>query len=390
MKKIMAFILSVIMVFALIGCGNGNTNNSSSDDTSAGTSNTIKIGVSLPLTGNSAESGAGMSAAIQLAADEWNAKGGIDGKEIELTVMDSKADAKECADVARIFTGDPEIVAVLGDFNSACSLSAAPIYQEAGLVMLNPTASHPDIPEVGDYIFASMGRQSDEGPFMAIQCAGQYIGAKKVGIIYANNDWGVVVTEQFVEAGKEADFEVVAQEPIMDGEKDFTTALNKIRQANPDLLVLMLQHTECAMAAQQVRQMGWDVALMTAGASYTEQLIDLGGDAVEGIISESPFIVEKTNEECMKFSEAIYEKVNFMPGIHAAGAYDAANMLFSAIDSADSTDRTNIRDALATYKGFSGLMGPIEFDEVGGVHRKYRILTVENGEWVALTNYDYY
>ena len=65
-------------------------------------------------------------------------------------------------------------------------------------------------------------------------------------------------------------------------------------------------------------------------------------------------------------------------------------MLFSAIDSADSTDRTDIRDALATYKGFSGLMGPIEFDEVGGVHRKYRILTVENGEWVALTNYDYY
>lgn len=387
MKKI-ALIMAIVMVLTLVGCGNTTQGSTGAD--AALVADTVKVGVSLPITGNSAETGTGMKAAIQMAADEWNAKGSIDGKKIELVVMDSKADAKECADIARIFTGNSEIVAVLGDFNSASTLSAAPIYQEAGLVMLTPTASHPDIPEVGDYIFASMGRQSDEGPFMAVQCAGQYIGAKKVGIIYANNDWGVVVNDQFVEASKDAGFEVVAQEPIMDGEKDFTTTLNKIRQSDPDLLVLMLQHTECAMASQQVRQMGWDIKLMTAGASYTEQLIDLGGEAVEGIISESPFIVEESNEECKKFSETIYEMVGFKPGIHAAGAYDAANILFAAIDKAGSTDRTAIRDALRDYQGFSGLMGPIEFDEVGGVHRKYRVLTVENGAWVALTDYDFY
>lgn len=353
-------------------------------------SDPIKVGISAPLTGNSAEYGKSITAAVKLAADEVNANGGVQGRQIELVMMDSKADAKETADVARIFTGDPEIVAVIGDFNSTCSMSAAPIYQEAGLVMLNPTAGHPDIPATGNYIFATMGRQSDEGPFVARQLVGQFLGAKTAGVLYVNNDWGVLATKGFVSVSEESGFKVVAQENIVEGEKDFSTALNKIRQTNPDVLVMMLQHTECSMASKQVRQMGWEVPLVTAGASYTEQLIKLGGQDVEGILSESPFIIEETDDMAMEFSRKIEEEIGFAAGIHAAGSYDAAALLFAAMGQAKTLDRDGIRDALEAYTGFSGLMGPIEFDEVGGVTRKYRILTITDGKWIPLTGYDYY
>jgi branched-chain amino acid transport system substrate-binding protein len=351
----------------------------------------VKIGVVAPITGNLAEYGKGFDVSTRLAVDKVNAAGGVKGKKIELVLMDSKGDAKESAEIARKFSQDQQILAVIGDFSSTCCMAGAPIYQEAGLVQISPTASHPDFAKMGDFQFGTVGRQDDEGPFMAKYVAKKFLKAKKVAVIYINNDWGLVTTEYFKKAAQKEGVKIVATEAFFDGEKDFNALLTKLRQTNPDTLCFMMQYNEAAIICRQIKQMGWNVKIMAAGSLYSEKLIQLGGKDVEGLISESPFIIEKNDKVAIKFANEFTRRAGFQPNIHATSAYDTAMLVADAMKRAVKLDRKSIRNALKKTKNFKGISGPITFNkEQNDVHRKYRILTIKNGEWIALTDYDYY
>jgi branched-chain amino acid transport system substrate-binding protein len=137
---------------------------------------TIRIGLSAPITGNYAEFGENFKYAVQMAVDEINAQGGLLGKQIEVVVMDSKGDPKEAATIAQKFVQDKTIVAEIGDFTSTCCLAAAPIYERYGMVQLSPTSSHPDFAPSGKYMFGIVGTQDAEGPFNVKYIAQQHLG----------------------------------------------------------------------------------------------------------------------------------------------------------------------------------------------------------------------
>ena len=180
MRKRIAVLLAVAMMASVTaGCSGaeakapaagtetsgGQTGENASQGAGESGENPIRIGVAAPITGNSAAYGKGFQVATQMAAEVVNAAGGVKGRPIEMVVKDSKGDAKESADVARIFCEEEDIVAVIGDFSSSSCMASAPIYQEKGLVQISPSASHPDFAKMGDYMFGVVGRQDDEGPF---------------------------------------------------------------------------------------------------------------------------------------------------------------------------------------------------------------------------------
>ncbi len=292
--------------------------------------------------------------------------------------------------MARIFCEEEDIVAVIGDFSSSSCMASAPIYQEKGLVQISPSASHPDFAKMGDYMFGVVGRQDDEGPFMAKYMAKKYIGAESVGVIFMNNDWGVVTSENFKQACEESGVTVTATESFIEGEKDFNAVISKVRQTDPDALCLITQYNEEAIISKQVKQAGWDVQIMGAGAMYSDQLIQLGGADVEGLIAESPFIIEESDPKAMEFAREFEKRAGFKPNIQAASAYDTALLVADAIGRAEEVSRSAVRDALAATDNFMGITGPITFTEDGDVHRKYRVMAIQDGKWVALTGYDYY
>ena len=269
-------------------------------------------------------------------------------------------------------------------------MASAPIYQEKGLVQISPSASHPDFAKMGDYMFGVVGRQDDEGPFMAKYMAKKYIGAESIGVIFMNNDWGVVTSENFKQACEESGVAVTATESFIEGEKDFNAVISKVRQTDPDALCLITQYNEAAIISKQVKQAGWDVQIMGAGAMYSDQLIQLGGADVEGLIAESPFIIEESDPKAMEFAEEFEKRAGFKPNIQAASAYDTALLVADAIGRAEEVSRSAVRDALAATDNFMGITGPITFTEDGDVHRKYRVMAIQDGKWVALTGYDYY
>ncbi|MCD7909876.1 MAG: ABC transporter substrate-binding protein, partial [Clostridium sp.] len=142
--------------------------------------------------------------------------------------------------------------------------------------------------------------------------------------------------------------------------------------------------------SKQVKQAGWDMQIMGAGAMYSDQLIQLGGADVEGLIAESPFIIEESDPKAMEFATEFEKRAGFKPNIQAASAYDTAMLVADAIGRAAEVSRSAVRDALADTDNFMGITGPITFTEDGDVHRKYRVMAIQDGKWVALTGYDYY
>ena len=350
MRKRIAVLLAVAMMASVTaGCSGadakapaagtetsgGQTGENASQGAGESGENPIRIGVAAPITGNSAEYGKGFQVATQMAAEVVNAAGGVKGRPIEMVVKDSKGDAKESADVARIFCEEEDIVAVIGDFSSSSCMASAPIYQEKGLVQISPSASHPDFAKMGDYMFGVVGRQDDEGPFMAKYMAKKYIGAESVGVIFMNNDWGVVTSENFKQACEESGVTVTATESFIEGEKDFNAVISKVRQTDPDALCLITQYNEAAIISKQVKQAGWDVQIMGAGAMYSDQLIQLGGADVEGLIAESPFIIEESDPKAMEFAREFEKRAGFKPNIQAASAYDTALLVADAIGRAE-------------------------------------------------------
>ncbi|MCR3922721.1 MAG: ABC transporter substrate-binding protein [Firmicutes bacterium] len=381
MLVLAVFLLLVLGIVA--GCGTSSGNGSGED------ANYYTFGVAAPITGNYAEFGKGFQVATQMAADKINAAGGINGKEIKLVVEDSKGNTKESTEIARKFAQDDNILAVVGDFTSSSAMATAPIYEEAGLVQLSPTASHPDYAAMNEYMFGIMGRQDGEGPFVAEYMLQEYMGAKTVGIIYLNTDWGLSAYNNVAEKAATIGLEITAAEPHGDGEKDFSASLTKIRQTNPDTILLVTMYNEVILAAKQIKQMGWDVKVATLGPGMSQQIIDLGSSNVEGLIASTPFVVEADDTAAVEFAAEFEQLAGFSANVHAACAYDAVMLLAGAIESSKTVDRENIRAALAATSGFIGITGPIQFNPAGDITRKYRIISIEDGQWAVKTDYDY-
>lgn len=389
MKKNALFILICIVVLVVLFYGSQSIGTTDAELNNED-GKPLKIGVAAPITGNWAEYGYGFEVATSIAAAEINEAGGIKGRPIELVVMDSKGDTKEATSIARQFSDDEEILAVVGDFSSTSCMAAAPIYEDGKLVQLSPTATNPNYAGLNEYMFGIMGVQSAEGPFVAEHLLGRYVKSDNVAVIYLNNDWGVSASRYVIETAKEQGINIVAEENHVDGQKDFSTLLTKVQQANPDTICLITFYNECASIANQIAQMNWDVKITALGPGATEQIIELGGENVEGLLASTPFFATGEGDSKTSVFKRQFElEAGFSMNVHSACAYDALYMIAAAMENCDEITRDNIRDELAKLKGFNGITGPIEFQPAGDIIRKFLIVGIENGSWIIKADYDY-
>ncbi len=197
----------------------------------------VKIGLSAPLTGDWAEYGADFKRAVTMVFDKVNKEGGIKGKQIVLEVADSRGDPKESVLIAGKFAADPEVIAEIGDFSSSCSMAAAPVYEQAKMVQISPTASHQDWTKKGEYMFRVVATQGYEGPYNA-RWAVKDLKKKKIATVYINNDWGVDANKYFTAEAKQLGAAIVAEEAFTPGEKDFNAIISKLKRLKPDLLYM--------------------------------------------------------------------------------------------------------------------------------------------------------
>jgi branched-chain amino acid transport system substrate-binding protein len=345
----------------------------------------IKIGVVAPITGGNAEYGKAEDVSTEMAIEEINAAGGINGRLLVRELVDDKSDPTEATDLARRFVQDKEIMIVIGSFNSACSMAAAPIYEDAGLVQLSPSASNPDFPKMGQYQFAIIGRQTDESLFYANNIIKDYVHAKSVALIYVNDDWGKKAFTLTKTDLEDIGIKITAEESFVAGEKDFNAMLTKVKETNPDAIHLITMYNETSIMVNQIRQMGWDVPILVR--DMAQQIITLTGNNANGLIGVGSFIVDESNPRVAAWAKEFESRAGFTPNQHAASPYDAVYIVAEALRKiGDDITRENLKNALE-LTDYAGLAGRIKFTDVHDVRRQYRILGIVDGVWVALSDY---
>jgi len=371
-RKIIVLVAMAMMAVFVSGCGSQNT---------ASTSKEITIGLTAPLSGDNAEYGQSFKNAIDLAFEKANANGGVNGKKITLVANDSKADPKEAANIAQKFVSDSKVIGVIGDFTSTAALAGSPIYQKGGLVQLSPTSSHPDFTKQGTYMFRNIATQEQEGPLLADYGINN-LHKKRIAVVYINNDWGIVAKDNFIKGVQKLGGEIVATEAYLPEQgKDFSAIITKIQQSNPDLLFIGSMYTDTALIAQQARKANFSVELIGTGSLYSEELIKLGGSAVEGLHLTCSFYPLDPRPEVQDFVKSYQVKYGKAPTMFAAQAYDAANLIIEALK-AGATDRLSLRDKLSAVKNFPGVTGKTSFDENRNVDKALTKLIVKDGKFV--------
>ena len=353
----------------------------------AGPVKTYKFGVMAPITGTNAEYGKGFKIATQMAVDEINAKGEI---RIELVVKDSKGDPKESADIARQFGDDVSIMGIIGDFSSSSCMAAAPIVDEAGLVLVSPTASNPNYASMSDWAYSVMGRQDGEAPFFSTYLLKKFAGAKDIGVIWINSDWGKSSHDNLVAQAVKDWLNIVSDVNYIAAEKDFSASIAKLRRGKPDHIIILDQGAVPTII-NQIAQAGWkDVKITTLGPGTSQQIINLCGANAEGLLLTTPFFFDVNSKKDMDWYNTFQKAAGFPPTVHPACAYDVVYLLAAAIkNSGDKVTRDSIRRNLDSNKTFSGLTGPIVFLPAGDIFRKYLIVAVEKGQFVKKTDFDF-
>ncbi len=375
MKKIVSYLLIVTLVMvSLIGCA-GNTGSKEEG--------VVKIAVAGPLTGDNSEYGIGFKNAVELMVEEWNERGGVLGKTIQVVLYDDKNSGEEAASIAEKIVSDPDIVGVIGHFASGVSMVASPTYQENKMIEISPTASHPDYSSEGDYIFRNNSVISAEAE-IGLDIAINNLGRNNIGILSIKTDWGsstAGITKDLILANDK--LSLVAQEEIIEGSDDYSAVVTKFVNAGADVIIVAGMYNTLAPFAKQYKQVNPDIALVGFSNAYSYQLIELGGEAVEGVSFPISFFSGSTDPEIQSYVQRYTEKYGSAPSALTSQAYDSAGILLQAIENVGTTDREKVKEEL--YKiNYKGVTGETFFDEIGDAQKTYVRATVKNGSFVKL------
>lgn len=352
--------------------------------TSAAYADTIKIGVAGAHTGDLASYGLPTVNAAKLVAKDVNAKGGIDGKQIELLVQDEECKPEKATNVATKLVSDGAIV-VLGHICSGATKAALPIYTEAKIVTISPSATNPDLTQSGQYptffrTIASDDAQSKLGVDFAID----KLGAKKIAVLHDKGDYGKGYAEfaqKFIQEGGKA--EVVLFEGVTPGAVDYSAVVQKVRQSGADTVMFGGYHPEASKLVSQLKKKRVDVKFISDDGVKDDTFIKVAGADAEGVYASGPQDV--SGLEMNKAARAAHvAEFGAEPGAFFDAAYAAMQSLVNAIDKADGAGADKIMEALRADT-VETTVGAIKFDARGDAEGVgFSMYQVQNGVYVEL------
>ncbi|MBI3872700.1 MAG: ABC transporter substrate-binding protein [candidate division Zixibacteria bacterium] len=346
---------------------------------------TIRIGVFSSLTGNTATFGISSKYGIQMAADEWNSRGGLLGKPIELIIEDDQSKPEEAALAITKLINQNKVSAILGEIASSRTLAGAPIAQRAGIPLITPASTNPKVTKVGDFIFRVCYTDSFQGVVCA-RFAVQKLGLKRLAILKdIKNDYSIGLADYFRQNVQALGAQIVTEESYSEGDTDFRAQITSMKAANPEGIFIPGYYTEAGLIAKQVAEQNLNVRLIGGDGWDSPRTVEIGGAAVEGAFFCNHYSAEDTARLVQDFVAMFKKKHNEVPDAMAPLSYDAANLLFAAIQSAGSAEGHAIRDAIASTKDFPGVCGSITIDAERNARKSAIMLQISGGK---LKKYD--
>lgn len=383
-KRILAALMALAMLGAFSGCsntGNGGSASGGSD------SDTIRIGGLAPLTGDAASYGVAVNNGIQMAVEDINANGGIDGKQIKYIYYDEKGDTTEATNAYNKLVQDDKVVAIIGDVTTKPTLAVAQTSQQDNIPIITATATAAEVTLTGPNIFRACFTDPFQGELMA-SYASEKLGATKVAVLSdMADDYSSGIAEAFVAKAKELGMEVVADEKYQDGDVDFKSQLTNIKGQNPDVLFLPVYYEDLRLISAQAKEVG--VTAQLCGADGWDSVLtdNFDSSVLNGGVFCSQYSTESTDERVQNFISTYKEKYEMDPNMFAVLAYDATNMMAQAISDAGSTDSQAIIDAMAALE-YDGLTGHMTFDADRNPQKSAVIVSIQDDTYKFVENYD--
>lgn len=382
MKKTLAIILAAVMLVSLTACGNSGTADN-------GKPEAYTIALIAPLTGNNAQYGNAYVTGLTALCDEINASGGINGVKLTFEKFDDAADAAQSTNMAQIVTNDSKYIAAIGSYTSTCALAFAPIFDDAGMPVLVPNSGNSHIATDYTHTFQRGMTIPIESALMA-RYAVEKLDGKRIAFIALNNDAGMQFMENAkAEIGKlkesGTDCELVAAETFNEGEvRDYSAICLKIKEAEPDVIVVNMGYVECAAILTQAQQVGLtDVTWLGNQSMYTEDFTNLVGDAGVGFKVSTGFYADNPDEDVQAFIRQCTEIDGKVPNAYQRNAYECAAMIAHCLRNG-ATTRQELYEALLAIDYWDGKTGANKWIN-RQVEEEYLILEyLGNGEWTMM------
>lgn len=361
-------------------------------DQSASGSGPVKIGVNIELSGPAAVQGTAYRNAVEMVADQVNAAGGVDGREIELVIRDNKSDPTEALQVTKGMVENDGVVAMVGGGSSPTTLSSIDYVQDVGLPIVSMGSADAIVEPVEDrdYIFKVPAGTDMVVDKMLEEFKAE--GIDKIGFISVDNPYGDAGLDSFTKRAPGAGIELVGTEKFQSTDKDYTAIVTKLVAEDPEAIVVWAIPPGAGIVAQNVAASSFEGPVYFDPGAGAELFIRGAGDAAEGSLLVHPAVLvadqveEAANKEKMvEFHQNYTEKYGEYSGF-ASYAADALGMIVQAIEDAGTTDRKAIRDALEEleYTGATGVY-TMSTDNHSALDPETLVLvTVDDGKWVLV------
>lgn len=387
LKKILCMVLSAAMLMGILcACGNTKT-----DDGKNSGNTVFKIGSIGPTTGKDAEYGNAVMNAAQLAVDEINAAGGINGYKVEFMSADDMSDAQKAVNAYNDLK-DKGMQILMGTVTSESCMTVAENTHDDNMFMLTPSGSAVECVKY-DNSFRVCFSDPNQGIASADYIADQKLGTKIAVIYDSSSAYSAGIYEKFKSEAAAKNLTLVSETAFTkDSNKDFTVQLQQAKSAGADLLFLPIYYTEASLILSQANKMGYAPKMFGVdGMDGILKVKNFDTKLAEGVVLLTPFAADAKDELTQKFVNSYKTKFGDIPNQFGADAYDAIYIIKAAIEKAGVTPDQSVSDICNALKT---AMTQIKVDGVTGLgmtwtaegepNKSPKGMVIKNGEYVAM------
>lgn len=389
MKKVAGLVLCLVLMLSLLaGCSAPFPSSQSQGD--------IQLGVFLPLTGPVGAQGEYQKKGIELAIEEINAAGGINGRLLKAVYEDTQGKKENVPNIVRKLIEQDKAVALIGEVISSCSIAAGPVVKELKVPAIAPHSTNPkvtidptDTSKYNPYYFRVIFTDPVQGKTLA-GYPYEKLGKRRAAIIYnISQDFNKGMAEAIEKSFKEIGGQVVAVETYRDGDQDFKSQLTKIMGANPDVLFTPNGYMESGLIVRQARELGINIDVFGANALTVPKFIEIAGPAANGVYITSLFAPDDPDPQAQAFNKKYKEKFGEDSNSNAAAAYESVILLAEAMKKAKSITPEEIRNELEKLQNIKLPSGNFSFDPVthNPKARSLVIIQVKDGKFTFVDKF---
>jgi len=378
MRKFVSIILVAVMAVTLLaGCGGSAVNE-----------NEIRIGINYELSGSGASYGQSSVEGIEMAIEEINAAGGINGKKIVPVKYDVKSEPAEATTLATKLMTQDKVVAVLGPATSGPFKATIPVALKNKVPVATGSATADDVTVdangVKEYAFRICFNDSFQGDIMATYALKNLSKTKAVIIMDSSSDYAKGLAKSFRSTFEAGGGTIVAEEAYLKGDTDFNAIITSIKGKDYDVIFIPGYYEEVGLIIKQARTQGIDAPILGADGFDSPELVKLAGaEALNNVYFSNHYSSLDKDPLVVKFIEDFKAKYGKEPDAFNALGYDLAKFVADAIGRAEKLDGESVKKALEATENFVGVTGSFSIDENHNPVKSIVVIGLKDGVQVS-------